>query len=318
VTGGAGFIGSHLVDLLLARGAAVTVLDDLSTGRRENVAHLEGEKRLTVLVASAADRELVEREVPRHDVVFHLASAVGVRLVVEHPVRAVENTFETTGVVLRACARHRRPVLITSSSEVYGKCAEVPFREDGDVVMGATEKRRWAYACAKALDEFLALAHFHETRLPVYIARLFNTVGPRQSSQYGMVLPTFVGQALRGEPVTVHGDGSQRRCFSSVHDVVEGLVKLVETPPARGVVVNLGSREEVTIDELARRVVAVTGSGSEVVHVPYEQVYGAGFDDMLRRVPDLARAERLIGWRASHSLDGIIAEVADFMRASTT
>lgn len=310
ITGGAGFVGSHLTESLLSDGCRVTVIDDLSTGHWRNIAHLAGDPGLRVVIASAAERDLMEKEVQRHDLVYHLASAVGVRLIIEQPVKTVETIFNTTDVVLKACSRYRRPVLITSTSEVYGKSEDLPFREEADVVMGPTAKRRWAYACAKALDEFLALAHYYESLLPVFIVRLFNTVGPRQTSQYGMVLPTFVRQALAGDPVTVYGDGKQRRCFCSVYDVVEGLKKLPASPEAKGKVVNMGHQDEVTIEDLAGRVIELCRSDSRIEHVPYERAYGAGFDDMRRRVPDLTRAKELIGWEPRYSLDEMILQVA--------
>ena len=310
ITGGAGFVGSHLTESLLSDGCRVTIIDDLSTGHWRNIAHLAGNPGLRAVIASAAEYDLMEKEVQQHDLVYHLASAVGVRLIIDQPVKTVETIFNATDVVLRACSRYRRPVLITSTSEVYGKSEDLPFREDADVVMGPTAKRRWAYACAKALDEFLALAHHYESQLPVFIVRLFNTVGPRQTSQYGMVLPTFVKQALAGDPVTVYGDGKQGRCFCSVHDVVEGLKKLPASPEAIGKVVNLGHQEEVTIEDLARRVIELCKSDSRIEYVPYERAYGAGFDDMRRRVPDLTRAKELIGWEPRYSLDDMILQVA--------
>ncbi|MHC4201821.1 MAG: GDP-mannose 4,6-dehydratase [Planctomycetota bacterium] len=315
VTGGAGFVGSHLAESLLSDGCRVTIVDDLSTGHWRNIAHLAGKPELRTVIASAAEYDLMEKEVQQHDLVYHLASAVGVRLIIDQPVKTVETIFNATDVVLRACSRYRRPVLITSTSEVYGKSEDLPFREEADVVMGPTAKRRWAYACAKALDEFLALAHHYESQLPVFIVRLFNTVGPRQTSQYGMVLPTFVKQALAGDPVTVYGDGKQGRCFCSVHDVVEGLKKLTATPGARGKVVNLGHQEEVTIEDLARRVIELCKSDSTIEYVPYERAYGVGFDDMRRRVPDLGRARELIGWEPTHSLDEVILQVAEHLSA---
>ena len=314
ITGGAGFVGSHLTESLLAAGCRVTIIDNLSTGQWQNIEHLEKKAELRVIVASADERSLLDQEVPKHELVYHLASAVGVKLIIDEPVKTVETTFRAADAVLSACARHRRAVLITSSSEVYGKSNDAPFREDADVVMGPTEKRRWAYACAKALDEFLALAHYYETRLPVFIVRLFNTVGPRQTSQYGMVLPTFVEQALADEPVTVYGDGRQRRSFCSVHDVVEGLVRLPRSPDAVGQVVNLGSQEEASIEELAHRVIEVCESRSEVRFVPYEEAYAKGFDDMKRRVPDLTRAKNLIDWNPRYRLAEIIGQVADEIR----
>ncbi|HEX6373490.1 MAG TPA: GDP-mannose 4,6-dehydratase [Longimicrobium sp.] len=315
VTGGAGFIGSHLTEALLREGCSVTILDDLSTGRWSNIQHLQSDPNLRVVIASAAERKLVEREVAQHDAVYHLASAVGVKLIMEQPVRTVETIFTATDVVLKACARYRRPVVITSTSEVYGKSTAIPFRESDDVVMGSTEKRRWAYACAKALDEFLALAHYHETQLPAYVVRLFNTVGPRQTGQYGMVVPSFVSRALQGRPLQVYGDGQQRRCFGSVHDVVRALLKLPRVPQAAGCVINLGSQEEISIRGLAERVIARLGSTSTIETISYEEAYGPGFDDMQRRVPDITRARTLLGWEPTYTLDQIIEQVAEDLRA---
>jgi UDP-glucose 4-epimerase len=309
ITGGAGFIGSHLTEVLLARGAAVTIIDDLSTGKWENLERFKGSPRLKVLIASSADAALLEREVPRHHFVYHLASSVGVKLIIDRPIQTVQNIFQTTDAVLAACSKYRRPVLITSTSEVYGRSEAIPFREDSDVVMGATSKRRWAYACAKALDEFLALAHFYETNLPVFIVRLFNTVGPRQTGRYGMVLPTLLEQAVAGKAMTVYGDGNQSRCFCSVHDVVEGLTRFLEAPNASGTVINLGTQEEVSILGLAQRIKTLTGSQSEIVLVPYDEAYGPGFDDMRRRVPDVSRAAELLQWSPSRTLDEIIQEM---------
>ena len=316
ITGGAGFIGSHLSEVLLKRGCCVTVIDDLSTGKWSNVDHLKDHPNFRVIIASAAERDLLDKEIPKHDLVYHLASAVGVKLIIEEPVKTVETIFYSTDLVLRMCSKYRRPVLITSTSEVYGKSEAFPFREDEDVVMGPTEKRRWAYACAKALDEFLALAHFYETSLQVFIVRLFNTVGPRQVSQYGMVLPSFVRQALRGEPITVYGDGNQQRCFCSVYDIVEGLIKLPSVPWAAGKVVNLGSQEEISIGALAERVRDIVQSNSKIVCIPYEKAYGPGFDDMRRRIPELTRAKEFIGWEPKYSIDEIILQVAAFLRTA--
>jgi UDP-glucose 4-epimerase len=314
VTGGAGFIGSYLCEALLREGRSVTVIDDLSSGRWANIDHLKDRPGFRAIVASATEHDLVADEVSRHDLVYHLASAVGVKLIIDQPVRTVETIFHATDVVLNACARFRRPVLITSSSEVYGKSVHVPFREDSDVVMGPTEKRRWAYACAKALDEFLALAHHYQSLLPVYIVRLFNTVGPRQTGQYGMVLPSFIRQALAGQVLTVYGDGSQRRCFCSVHDVVDGLLRLPRAETAAGKVVNLGTQDEISIQNLAELVLDVCRSRSPIELVPYEQAYGAGFDDMMRRVPDTSRAAELIGWNPTWKLRDIIEEIAEDAR----
>ena len=309
ITGGAGFIGSHLAERLLENGHKVTVIDDLSTGLWANIAHLESDPNFRVIIASADDARLIAEEMPRHTRVFHLASAVGVRLVVDRPVETVQRIVRTTDVIVEAAARYRRPVLLTSTSEVYGKSNIVPFREDDDTVMGPTSKRRWAYACAKALDEFLMLAHHAHTSLPVYIARLFNTVGPRQSGQYGMVLPRFITAARTGKPLEVFGSGDQSRCFCSVYDVVNGLIALMHTPAAVGQVVNLGSQEEISIRALAELVIKTTGSTSTVVSVPYGEAYGQGFDDMMRRVPDLRRAEALIRWKPSRSLEQIIRDI---------
>ena len=299
ITGGAGFIGSHLTDRLLGLGHEVTIIDDLSTGCWANVQHHEGEPGFRAIITGVENRSVLEIEIPRHDLVYHLASAVGVKLIMDRPVHTVTNIFSGTEAVLGVCNRYRRPVLVTSTSEVYGKSARIPFREDDDVVMGATSKRRWAYACAKALDEFLALAYHAETSLPVYLVRLFNTVGPRQTGQYGMVLPNFVRLALAGEPLVVHGDGQQSRCFGAVSDVIDALIAIPGCVAASGQVVNIGSSEETTIQALAERIISRTGSRSTIIHRP-------GFDDMARRVPDTNRIQSLIGWQATTTLDAII------------
>ncbi|MGL4465665.1 MAG: NAD-dependent epimerase/dehydratase family protein [Planctomycetia bacterium] len=314
VTGGAGFIGGFLCRRLWRDGHEVTVLDDLSTGRFDNIAELEGQPRFHLVVDRISDGPLFEDLVRRGDAVFHLASAVGVKLIMERPVQVIESIFQATDVVLRTARRHRRKVLLTSTSEVYGKSEDVPFEEDGDRLEGPTTKHRWAYACAKALDEFLALAHWKESRLPVTIARLFNTVGPRQTGQYGMVVPRFVEAALAGTPLTVHGDGGQSRCFCHVLDVVEGLVRLMATKAADGQVVNLGSNEEIRIVDLARRVIEATGSASDLRFVSYDDAYGDGFEDMRRRVPSLKRAESLIGWKPTRDLAAVIHDVAAFQK----
>ena len=308
ITGGAGFIGSHLTEELLARGIRVTIIDDHSTGRWENLDHIKDNPRLKLLIASAADLNVLESEIPRHHFVYHLASSVGVRLIIDRPVETVQNIFQTTDAVLKVCSKYRRPVLVTSTSEVYGKSNEIPFREDADVVLGATSKRRWSYACAKALDEFLALAHYYETNLPVFIVRLFNTVGPRQAGRYGMVMPNLIQQALAGTPMTVYGEGTQTRCFCSVHDVVEALLRF-PCPEAAGTVINLGSEEEISIMDLALKIKRLTGSSAEIVRIPYEDAYGPGFDDMHRRVPDITRAKQLLGWEPLWTLEKIILEM---------
>jgi UDP-glucose 4-epimerase len=316
ITGGAGFIGSHLADKLLAEGHEITVIDDLSTGRFLNIAHLEEDPKFRLIIDTVLNTELMETLVQDCDRVYHMASAVGVRLIMEQPVKTIETIFHGTDVVLGRCAKYRKRVLIPSTSEVYGKGYSVPFKEDDDLLTGATDKHRWAYACAKTLDEFLALAHYKETRLPVVVTRLFNTVGPRQTGQYGMVVPRFVEAALKNDAIEVHGDGTQSRCFAHVADVVEGLVKMLETPTCFGQVVNLGSDTEVTINELAERAKNLTASGSEIRHIPYSEAYGEGFEDMRRRVPALDKARELIGYQPTRSLDDIINDVAAEMRGS--
>ena len=310
ITGGAGFVGSHLADKLHGEGHDITVIDNLSTGSYQNVAHLEGQERFRLIIETVLNESLMEELIRETDRVFHMASAVGVKLIMEHPVKTIETIFRGTDVVLGSCAKFRKRVLIPSTSEVYGKSSEVPFAEDNDILKGSTSKHRWAYACAKELDEFLALAHFKETRLPVAVVRLFNTVGPRQTGQYGMVVPNFVKAAVRNEPLIVHGDGGQSRCFGHVLDVVEGLTKVIETPACFGQVVNIGNAEEVTIKQLAEKAIALTGSKSEIKYIPYEEAYGEGFEDMRRRVPSLEKAKRLIGYQPTRTLEQIINDVA--------
>ena len=314
ITGGAGFIGSHLADKLIAEGHEITMIDDLSTGRYSNIAHLEDQKNFRLIIDTVLNAELMEDLIRETDRVYHMASAVGVRLIMEQPVKTIETIFHGTDTVLKFCSRYRKRVLIPSTSEVYGKGISVPFSEDDDLLTGGTDKHRWAYACAKTLDEFLALAHWKETQLPVVVCRLFNTVGPRQTGQYGMVVPRFVQAALRNEPIDVHGDGTQSRCFGHVADVVEGLTKLIENPACFGTVVNLGNDEEVSINALAKRAIDLTGSASEVRFVSYDEVYGAGFEDMQRRVPSLEKARALIGYQPTRTLDDIINDVAGEMR----
>ena len=315
ITGGAGFVGSHLADKLHSEGHDITVIDDLSTGRYSNVEHLEGKERFRLIIDTVLNEALMEELIRDADRVFHMASAVGVKLIMEHPVRTIETIFRGTDVVLRLCARYRTRVLVPSTSEVYGKGTSVPFKEDDDILKGSTSKHRWAYACAKELDEFLALAHWKESRLPVVVVRLFNTVGPRQTGQYGMVVPRFVEAALKNEPIAVHGDGSQSRCFGHVSDVVGALTKLLETPECFGQVINIGNDEETTIKALAETAIAMTGSSSVIRYIPYEQVYGEGFEDMQRRVPSLEKANSLIGYRPTKSLSDIINDVARGLKA---
>lgn len=314
VTGGAGFIGSHLCRKLLESGNSVVVLDDLSTGSYDNLAGLEEDFDLRLIVDSVNNPGIVDECVRDVDCVYHLASAVGVQLIIDQPVRTIESIVGGTETVLKSCARYRRPFLLTSTSEVYGKGVKVPFSEDDDTVMGATSRRRWSYACAKAMDEFLALAHWVEARLPVVIARLFNTVGPGQTGQYGMVVPRFVRQAIQSRPITVYGDGTQTRCFAHVSDIVGALVKLMNCKEARGQVVNIGNSEEVTILQLAQRVKSVTGSSSDIQLIPYSEAYGDGFEDMVRRVPALNKAEKLIGYKPTKTLDDVLKDVVHFER----
>jgi len=309
ITGGAGFIGSHLCDELLGRGHAVHVLDDLSTGSIDNIAHLRGERGFGYTIDSAGNAPLVAELVDEADVVYHLAAAVGVELIVDSPVRTIETNVHTTEVVLSHASKKRRPVFVASTSEVYGKSEDIPFAEDGDLVLGATVNGRWAYACSKAIDEFLAIAHWRERRLPTVVGRLFNTVGPRQTGRYGMVVPRLVRQALGGEELRVFGDGSQRRCFCHVADIVRGLADLMEREDAYGEVFNLGSTDEISIRELAQRVIDHTGSGSRIRLVPYDEAYGPGFEDMARRVPDTTRIRELTGWQPRRALDDILADV---------
>lgn len=316
ITGGSGFIGSHLADRLLALDPAneITLIDDLSTGRYKNIAHLENNPRVKLLIGSVLNEALLEQTIRENGPIFHLASAVGVKLILDRPVQSIETIVKGTNSVLNLASRYRKPVLITSTSEVYGKSTELPFRENGDCVMGATDKQRWAYASAKGLEEFLALAHFRETRLPVLIVRLFNTVGPRQTGRYGMVLPTFIRQALSGKPITVYGDGSQARCFCHVHDVVDAISKIMHTTEARGEVVNIGTDHEVTILQLAQRVKELLGSSSEIRIVPYEDAYVDGFEDMHRRVPCLEKAQQLIGYTPAKTLDDCIRDTAALVK----
>ncbi len=312
ITGGAGFIGSHLSDAYLERGDEVYVIDDLSTGSINNIAHLKKHPRFHYSIDSVHNQPLVAELIDQCDVVFHLAAAVGVKLIVESPVRTIETNVRGTEVVLAQANKKKKKVLIASTSEVYGLSDQVPFREDGNLVMGATTKGRWAYACSKAIDEFLALAYWREKKLPTVVVRLFNTVGPRQTGQYGMVIPTFVKQALAGRPITVYGTGEQTRCFGYVGDVVGALIKLMDKEEAVGGVYNIGSNEEVTIMELARRVKELTNSTSEIVRVAYDEAYEEGFEDMPRRVPDIAKVNALVGFHPEMSLDGILRKVIEY------
>ena len=312
ITGGAGFIGSHLADAYLQRECDVYVIDDLSTGKIENIQHLKGNKRFHYTIESVHNQPVTAELVDQCDVIFHLAAAVGVKLIVESPVRTIETNVRGTEVVLSLANKKKKKVLIASTSEVYGLSTDVPFREDGNLVMGATTKGRWSYACSKAIDEFLALAYWRERKLPTIVVRLFNTVGPRQTGQYGMVIPTFVKQALAGRPITVYGDGKQSRCFGYVGDIVGALIGLMEKDEAVGQVFNIGSNQEITILDLARRVKELTQSSSEIVFVPYDEAYEEGFEDMPRRVPDISKVGDLVGFRPQMNLDGILKSVIDY------
>jgi UDP-glucose 4-epimerase len=312
ITGGAGFIGSHLTDAYLERGDEVYIIDDLSTGSIGNIQHVKNHPRFHYTIESVHNQPVTAELVDQCDVIFHLAAAVGVKLIVESPVRTIETNVRGTEVVLSLANKKKKKVLLASTSEVYGLSADVPFREDGNLVMGATTKGRWSYACSKAIDEFLALAYWREKKLPTIVVRLFNTVGPRQTGQYGMVIPTFVKQALAGRPITVYGDGKQSRCFGYVGDVVDALVKLMDNDDAVGQVFNIGSNTEISILELAERVKEITRSDSEIVFVPYDEAYEEGFEDMPRRVPNISKISDLVGFHPNMSLDGILQRVVDY------
>jgi UDP-glucose 4-epimerase len=317
ITGGAGFIGSHLSDAYLQRGDEVFVIDDLSTGSFENIRHLKDHPRFHYTIDNVHNQPVTAELVDQCDVIVHLAAAVGVKLIVESPVRTIETNVHGTEVVLSLANKKKKKVLIASTSEVYGLSAEIPFREDGNLVMGATTKGRWSYACSKAIDEFLALAYWREKKLPTTVVRLFNTVGPRQTGQYGMVIPTFVKQALAGRPITVYGSGKQSRCFCHVGDVVGGLMKLMDTDAAVGEVFNVGSNQEITILDLASRVKELANSESEIVFVPYDEAYEEGFEDMPRRIPDISKVNKLVGFKPAMELDGILKSVIDFHSGQT-
>lgn len=314
LTGGAGFIGSHLSELLLERGDSVTVLDDLSTGSISNIEHLKSNKRFRYFIDSVNNVPLTAELVDGADVVYHLAAAVGVKLIVESPVRTIETNIRCTEIVLEQAAKKKKPVFVASTSEVYGKSTDLPFREDGDLVMGPTNKGRWSYACSKAIDEFLALAYYREKKLPTVVGRLFNTVGPRQTGQYGMVIPTFVKQGLSGKPITVYGDGKQSRCFGHVKDVVRALAGLMQTPEAYGQVYNLGNAEEISILDLAKKVREMTGNRSEIQMIPYDQAYEVGFEDMVRRIPSADKVSKLLGWKPEYKLEQILTDVITYFK----
>ncbi len=314
ITGGAGFVGSHLSEELLARGEQVHILDDLSTGAMENITHLRDHPGFGHTIDTAASAPVVAELVDQADVIYHLAAAVGVELIVESPVRTIETNVHCTEVVLAQANKKKKPVFVASTSEVYGKSEALPFNEDGDLLMGATTKGRWSYACSKALDEFLAIAYWKERKQPTVVARLFNTVGPRQTGRYGMVVPSFVRAALAERPITVYGDGNQQRCFGHVKDVVVAIADLMAREDSYGEVFNIGATEEISIRGLAERVKEATGSSSEITLVPYEEAYEEGFEDMLRRIPDIDKIGRVLGWEPTRDLDTILADVIAYER----
>lgn len=317
ITGGAGFIGSYLAESYLAQNDEVSVIDDLSTGSIENIRHLKAYKRFSYFIASVENRQLTAELVDECDVVFHLAAAVGVRLIVESPVRTIETNVRATELVLSLAAKKKKRVLVTSTSEVYGKRTQMPFREDDDLLMGPSSKGRWSYACSKALDEFLTLAYWKEKRVPTTVVRLFNTVGPRQTGRYGMVVPNFVRQALQDKDITIYGDGTQRRCFLHVADAVGALMSLMAKSESVGEVYNIGSTEEISIERLAERVKAMTGSASRIVKIPYSEAYEDGFEDMLRRVPDTSKLQTLTGFAPRYTLEDMLRDVIVHTRKST-
>ncbi len=316
ITGGAGFIGSHLAEALLARGDAVDIIDDLSTGSMANIDRLRENRRFSYTIETIMNRPVMAELVDRCDMVYHLAAAVGVRLIVESPVRTISTNIGGTEICLEMAGKKGKKVFFASTSEVYGKSARIPFREDDDIVYGPTVKSRWSYACSKAIDEFLALAYFREGKLPVVVCRLFNIVGPRQTGRYGMVVPRLIGQALRGEPLTVYGSGTQTRSFLYVGDLIRALLALGDRKEAEGQVINIGSDREISIGALARRIIEITGSRSQVVLVPYEMAYEEGFEDMERRAADISRLRALTGFSPEVGLDEIIRLTADHLRRS--
>lgn len=315
VTGGAGFIGSHLAEEILARNHNVIVIDNLSTGSIENIEHLKTNDRFTYYIDTIMNRPLMAELIDKCDEIYHLAAAVGVRLIIDRPVETIETNIKGTEIVLEFANKKKKKVLIASSSEVYGKNNNVPFNEEDDLVLGSTMRSRWSYACSKAIDEFLAFAYWRENTLPVVIGRFFNTVGPRQIGQYGMVIPRFVTQALKGEPITVYGDGTQTRSFTYVGDVVNACIKLMETPGALGKVFNIGSNSEVSIDTLARIVKERSKSNSEIIHVPFNEAYDDNFEDMQRRVPDISKINRLIGYEPTKTIEQIIDSVIEYHKS---
>ena len=314
ITGGAGFIGSHLAEKLLSNGEIVSIIDDLSTGSIDNIEHLKSNVNFEYKIDSIMNEHLLAELIDKADVVFHLAAAVGVKLIVESPVRTIETNIQGTELVLKMASKKKKKIIIASTSEVYGKGTCMPFKETGDLVFGPTTKGRWSYACSKAIDEFLGLAYYKEKKVPVTIVRLFNTVGPRQTGMYGMVIPTFVKQSLLNHPITVYGDGQQTRCFTYVGDVVDALVKISRNPKAVGEIFNIGSTEEISIKELAELVKSMTKSNSEIVYIPYDKAYEEGFEDMQKRIPDLSKIREFIGYKPTTNLKEILEKVIDCVR----
>ncbi len=315
ITGGAGFIGSHLAEALLQEGNEVYVIDNLSTGSIENIAPLKSHPKFSYIIEDIMNTRIMAELVDLCDIIFHLAAAVGVKLIVESPVHTIETNIKGTEIVLNLASKKKKKVIITSTSEVYGKSTKVPFSEKDDLLLGPTFKNRWSYACSKAIDEFLALAYWKEKKLPTIIVRLFNTVGPRQSSQYGMVIPRFITQAIKNEPITVYGDGSQSRCFTWVGDIVDALIKLSKENKAIGNIFNIGSTEEITILELAKLIKNLLNSDSEIIFIPYEKAYEEGFEDMVRRIPDISKAKEIIGFHPTKSIKDIILLTAEFYKS---
>jgi UDP-glucose 4-epimerase len=320
ITGGAGFIGSHLAEELLKEGHQVTIIDDLSTGQFKNIAHLTNNTNFHFTIDTITNEIVLDRLVSESDTIFHLAAAVGVKLIIENPVRTIETNIMGTEAVLKAAVRYRVKVIIASTSEVYGKGNRIPFREEDDVLLGPTCRSRWSYAASKMVDEFLALAYFQEKELPIVICRFFNTVGPRQIGRYGMVVPRFIQQALRGEPLTVYGDGNQARCFSDVAEVVRAVILLANNPKALGQVFNIGSTEEITILSLARKVLELVSNGrrfskeTDIKFIDYKDAYVFGFEDMIRRVPDIKKIQGMIGWKSQISLEETLQRMIAFYR----
>ncbi|MBA7673412.1 Bifunctional polymyxin resistance protein ArnA [subsurface metagenome] len=314
ITGGAGFIGSHLAEKLLKMGDEVTVIDNLSTGKLENLRHLKKNSDFYFILGTVTNETLIEELISRHDIIYHLAAAVGVELIVNNPVEVIETNILGTQTALKIANRYKRKIVIISSSEIYGKSEDLPFKEDDDCILGPTVKSRWNYACSKAMGEFLALAYYKEEKLPVVILRLFNTIGPRQSGKYGMVVPRFIQQALANKAITVYGDGQQTRCFTYVTDVVEGTIKLANHPKAVGEVYNIGSNEEISIGDLALKIKKLTKSASQVKFIPYDQAYEKGFEDMRRRVPDISKIKYLIGYEPKIKLEEALKRIIDYFR----